>query len=120
VFAFILSACMVAPSDGTEVDLLAFQCSPEIAACNLETANLHQREIISRIKCHERRIAWEWGQDNTRKAWRSLHRAMTSQGHERTKALADLKVAIGEEAYYAGRMPPPIPNYGPWIPFPEQ
>ena len=61
----------------------------------------HHAEEISAVLWETRLLYWTW--DKLDDAWASCTEAA------RWDALGDLRVLLGDDAYYSGRMPPPVP-----------
>jgi len=88
---------------------------------NLAWSNLllskHYRDVLQEkrsLRFHDNRL-WEIGRENNvlHNIWEEAATATNNcyADHMRRRALRSLKGLIGDEAYYSGRLPPPIPYW---------
>ena len=129
MFALILAAAAAAPVnqpapniDGISLDDVRwFGVSAQAAHANYVLAYHHDEHMRNQVRAwNHPKVAAMWETEVTwrRQCWSYLEDAANPNQspawrHER---LIGLRHQLGEEAYYAGRMPDPTPKYRPWSP----
>lgn len=116
--ALFVATCPPAKLDDVYLDdVLRFGVCYGIATCNLKCCERHTSNIVGEFPDWQR-WAWEFRQEQARYAWYSLQTALDEREPKRLRleSLQRLRQTIGEQAYDAGRMIPPVPNYGVWMP----
>ena len=94
-------------------DADTFGVSPQVVAANLRVLENHTRYVVWHMP-EAARWAWEFRQEQVRKAWAELGTALDARKRdvERTEALSRLRWLLGDADFFAGKLPSPIPNYG--------
>ncbi len=98
-------------------DVHWFGVSREICDHNRHTAQRHLSNVVSGLETWQQ-FTWSSRQDLVITAWTHLGAACDKANNEavRVKALENLRVTIGDKAYFSGAMPAAIPDYGVWMP----
>jgi hypothetical protein len=97
-------------------DALRFELCKGMILTNMKTIERHAE--MTKAFPQYCQSAWEFRQESVFKSWRYLYTAMDRAEPlaVRMRALERLRENIGDDAYYAGRLPCPIPAYGNWCP----
>ncbi len=114
IFGLLVAIATCPEPSGVHLfDADTFGVSPEIVAANLALLDLHTRKVVREMPS-QAQWAWEFRQEQVRKAWEALGVALDARKRddERIEALSRMRWMLGDADFFAGRLQSPVPSYG--------